>query len=211
MNALLLFVTLTSTIVLRSGDRIVVEGAVRAENGVVLFRADGLLYSMPASEVVTIEGPPETRTAAAPVKKLAVPEEERKRLIAELEKNHGGTAPAPSKTLAEPRPTPPAPEEREASEEWTWRRRARDHEESVLQARENLALLETRVDELRSKIRTLVTLGFHPRQFTYDSSQLERTLAQIPGAELAVTRAERAQAQFREDARRLGVLPGWLR
>ncbi len=211
MNALLLFVTLTSTIVLRSGDRLVVEGRVREENGVVLFRADGLLYSMPASEVVSIEGAPETRTAASPVKKLAVPEEERKRLIAELEKNHGGTPPPPSKILAEPRPTPPAPEEHEASEEWTWRRRAREHEESVLRARENLTLLETRVDELRSKIHTLVTLGFHPRQFTYDSSQLERTLAQIPGAELAVTRAERAQAQFREDARRLGVMPGWLR
>jgi len=37
------------------------------------------------------------------------------------------------------------------------------------------------------------------------------TLDQIPAAELEVTRAERANAQFRDDARKQGILPGWLR
>ncbi|HYU24176.1 MAG TPA: hypothetical protein VEO74_03155, partial [Thermoanaerobaculia bacterium] len=60
-------------------------------------------------------------------------------------------------------------------------------------------------------IAGLLSLGYKPRQFTYDSTQLEATLAQIPRAELDVERAERAYAQFKENARRQGILPGWLR
>jgi hypothetical protein len=219
MNALLVL-ALTSTIVLRSGDLIVVGGPVQRENGVVTFRSDGLLYSLPASEVVAIEGaPPEAQggrpegqlSTGAAVRKLAVSEEERKRLIAELEQNHSGTPAQPQKNL-ESRPAPTPSEQRQQSqEEWSWRRQARAHEEAVVRAKENLQLLESRVEDLRAKIRSLVVLGFRPRQFTYDSTQLERTLRQIPAAELEVTRAERAFAQFREDARRQGVLPGWLR
>ena len=219
MNALLLL-ALTSTIVLRSGDLIVVGGPVQRENGVVTFRSDGLLYSLPASEVVAIEGAPpeapggkpEGRLSAGAVRKLAVSEEERTRLIAELEQNHSGTPPQPQKNL-ESRPPAPTPAEwrQQTQEEWSWRRQARAHEEAIVKAKENLQLLESRVEELRSKIRGLLVLGFTPRHFTYDSTQLERTLRQIPAAELEVTRAERAFAQFREDARRQGVLPGWLR
>jgi hypothetical protein len=217
MNALLLLVTLTSTIVLRSGDRILVTGPVQQENGVVLFRADGLLYSLPASEVVSIEGAPEAkpkseRRPSAEVKKLAVSEEERKRLIAELEQNHTGTPPQPQKGIVSRPPVPTSSQQREQSqEEWSWRQQARSHEEAIRQAKENLQLLETRAEEFRARIHSFVSLGYHPRQFTYDSTQLERTLQQIPGARLEVTRAERAFAQFREDARRQDVMPGWLR
>jgi hypothetical protein len=211
MNALLLFLTLTSIIVLRSGDRIAVEGAVKEENGVVTFRSGGALYSMPASEVERIDKV-EPKPEAPKVRRLAVSEEERRRLLEELEKNHAG---APVTELRPIRETPPPPtkEERRAErdEENEWRRRARMHEESVRQAREELELVESRVDELESQIQGFISLGYRPRQFTYQSTQLEQSKEQLPYLRLAVTRAERAYTEFREEARREGVLPGWLR
>ena len=78
-------------------------------------------------------------------------------------------------------------------------------------AQEELALLETRAQELRDQIYSFLSLGFQPRQFTYQTTQLARTEERIPYAQLEVTRAERAWAQFKEDARRAGVMPGWLR
>jgi hypothetical protein len=104
----------------------------------------------------------------------------------------------------------PEPEERQEDEMY-WRSQAREHEENVRRAHENLALLESRAAELQDQIHSFVTLGYRPRQFTYQSTQLARTLEQIPYAKLEVTRAERVWQQFREDARRAGILPGWLR
>ena len=204
MNALLLAVTL----VLHSGDRIAVEGAVREANGVILFRNSGLWYSVPATEVLRIDAPAET-PSEKPVTRLKVSEEERKRLIAELEQNHGGK---PS-NIPPPRPLPPAPPapEQNSADESLWRSRARSHEEHVRRAQEDLALLESRADELQSQINSFFALGYKPRQFTYQTTQLARTLERIPYARLEVTRAERAWQQFREDARRAGVMPGWLR
>ena len=68
-----------------------------------------------------------------------------------------------------------------------------------------------RVSELQNKIQGFISLGYKPSQFTYDSTQLQNTLEQIPYARLEVTQAIRAYDQFREDARREGILPGWLR
>ncbi|MGZ5441782.1 MAG: hypothetical protein ACXW31_12455 [Thermoanaerobaculia bacterium] len=208
MNTLLLLLTLTtSTLVLRSGDRIAVEGTPREADGVYTFRSGGLLYSLPASEVLRVEDPlPEA--AEKPKRKLRVSEEERKRLLEELEKNHGGTAPLP--------PQPFVPESRPAAveplgDEAAWRARARGHEENIRRAQEELTLLETRVEELRAQIHSFVSLGYAPRQFTYQTTQLARAMEQIPYAKLEVTRAERAWLQFKEDARRAGVMPGWLR
>jgi hypothetical protein len=202
---------LATTLVLWSGDRIAVDGTVREEDGVVTFRAGGTLYSMPAAEIARIttdERPP--AAVAPPVVRLRVSSEEKQRLIAELEKNHSGAAAPPEqKVLPEPPPRPDV--EAQTREEWAWRRDARAHEEAVRRAREELALLEERADVLRSKIHALVAQGFKPRQFTYDTTELARTLERIPYAELEVVRAERALTQFREDARRQGILPGWLR
>ncbi len=208
MNTLLLLLTLTtSTLVLRSGDRIAVQGTAREADGVYTFRSGGLLYSLPASEVLRVETPlPEA--AEKPKRKLRLSEEERKRLIEELEKNHAGTAPAPPQQFVpESRPAAVEP----LGDEAEWRARARVHEESVRRAREELALLETRVEELRAQIHSFVSLGYAPRQFTYQTTQLARAIEQVPYARLEVTRAERAWAQFKEDARRAGVMPGWLR
>lgn len=221
MHPFLLAAALTSTLVLQSGARIALDGPVREDGGMVTFRSDGRLYSIAASEIDRIEEPD---TTAAPVKvaaaappaearlRLRVSPDERKRLLEELEKNHGGT-PAPRQKILEEVPPAPTPAEvrAERSEESMWRRRAQSHDEAVLQAQEDLALLIDRIEELESKIRSLVALGYEQRQFTYDTRQLLLSREQLPAAELRVTRAERVRDRFREEARRAGIPPGWLR
>jgi hypothetical protein len=221
MNALLLFLVVTSTLVLRSGDRITVEGAVREENGVITFRSDGVLFSLPASEVERVElneteaeepKPEETDDRRAARRKLKVSEEERKRLLEALSKNRGGVAPQAQPELEKPIARKSERERRrEKEEESMWRRRARSHEEAVRRAIEDLELLENRIYELETKIASLSSLGYRPDQFSYDTAQLVRTRERIPAARLEVERAQRAYDQFREDARREGALPGWLR
>ena len=219
MNALLLLLTVTTTLVLHSGDRIPVEGQPVEKGGVVMFRSGGLLYSMPASEVQRIESESAAESAVKVTaekketpRRKPVSEEERNRLLAELEKNHGGTPPPPGQ--APPR-LPPAPTREEVKqtqrEESQWRREARAHEEAVRRAQEELALLEARIEDFRNKIQTFVALGFKPHQFTYDTTQLQQAIDSLPYARLEITRAVRANEQFREDARREGVMPGWLR
>jgi hypothetical protein len=211
------FATPPTTLVLHSGERLEVEGAVREQNGRVIFRAGRLLYSVAADEVdveaTRIASQPDPKPKDGAVRKLKVSEEERKRLIAELQKNHIGLPPAPEQLGL---PDPPTPKskgdvERERNDEWAWRRQARGYEESVRQARENLAMLEQRVEQLRGDIAGFLNLGYKPSQFSHQTTQLHRTLDQIPGAQLAIARAERAYEQFREDARKQGVTPGWLR
>jgi hypothetical protein len=107
--------------------------------------------------------------------------------------------------VAEPR------EPESKGDEWSWRFAARAHEEAILRAKENLALLRDRVEVLKRQIEQFVALGYRPKQFSYQSTELQLTRDQIPAAELEVTRAERANTQFREDARKQGILPGWLR
>lgn len=216
MNALLILLITalsipTPTLVFRSGHRLDVDGSVTVEQGRVIFRSGGALYSVPEAEVDLAA----TRAVVSvPIVKaqttmrLKMSEAERTRLFKELEQNHSGT-PTTAKL-----PTYPTVSEREllaSPEEWSWRREAQAYEESIRRAREELDLLRTRAEQLRAHIAGLLALGYKPRQFTYDSTQLEATLAQIPRAELDVERAERAYAQFKENARRQGILPGWLR
>lgn len=208
MNLLILL--LTTTLVLRSGDRLEVQGPVKEENGVVTFRLNGQLYSMPASEIASRNAASEAAVEEAKeeeVRRLAVSREERDRRIRELEQNHSGVPATPEQLQI----SPPPPRKDTKPEERYWRSLARQHEESVRQAQENLALLEARIEQLQMDIRGFVSLGFKPEQFTYQTKQLVRTEEQLPGARLALTRAERALAEFREDARREGILPGWLR
>jgi hypothetical protein len=226
MNVLALLLAATTTLVLTSGDRIVTDEPVREENGVIVFRAGGLLYSVPAIEVDRIESTSEdeeeaTTDATRPAEENAnergddhkhfrVSEEDRKRLLAELESNHSGT-PAEPLPIPEVRSPSRSETEQKNAEEWRWRNEARAHEEAVRQAEEELQLIEQRIEQLESQIRTFLTLGYDPRQFTYQTSELVRAREQIPYARLEVERAKRALDQFREDARRQGILPGWLR
>jgi hypothetical protein len=207
---------LTSTLVLRTGDRIAVEGPLLDRDGTVIFRSGGALYSVSAIEVDAeatraANEVPDLVSQPAP-RPLKVSAAERERLLRELEQNHSGS-PAPEQSWqAEPLRSLPTRETTENSaEEWRWRRDARAYEESVRQARENLDLLLDRADQLRAEIRGFLSLGFKPQQFTYQTTLLARTEEQVPAAELEVRRAQRAFDQFRDDARRQGILPGWLR
>jgi len=220
MNAIFLLIAVASTLVLHSGDRIAVDGPIHEEKGVITFRSGGVLYTLPAVEVVRVETedhasevkPARAAKPAEKPKRLLLSEEERKKRIEELEKNHSGTPAPPSPMLENPPPPPSAGEvAQQRSEEWEWRHRARDHEEAVRRAGEELQLIEERIEQLRARILSFVSLGYKPRQFTYDSTELVRAEEQIPYARLQVERAQRANEQFREDARRQGILPGWLR
>jgi hypothetical protein len=203
----------TNTLVLRSGQRIDVDGSVRAEAGRVIFRSGGALYSV-AEENVDLEA---TRAAGVPIAfheekpgRLKVTPEEKQRLIKELEQNHNGTA-APAEALQVP--PGPTPEERAAAtqEEWSWKRQARAYEEAIRQARENLDMLRNKASALRAHIAGLLALGYTPSQFSYDTTDLAYTEAAIPQAQLDLQRAQRAYDQFKDDARRQGVPPGYLR
>jgi hypothetical protein len=164
-----------------------------------LFLATLVLSSGPTQPASVIANRPD-------LQKLKVTEAERLRLIAALEQNHSGVEAEPLR-LAD---IPPAPRVN-TDEEWSWRKRAKAYEESIRQAKENLDLLRQKADELRSHILGLLSLGYKPTQFSYDATILQSTLDQIPYAELAVTRAERAYDEFRDEARVKGITPGWLR
>jgi len=235
MYALVFLLAVTSSLVLRSGDRITVDGTPVEKDGVYTFRSEGTLYSLPASEVARVETEPakpsaesdaasadgaaegkkseapEGKKSEAP-KRKPVSEEERKRLLAELEKNHGGTPPPPTQRppAAVPPPTKEEVQEQKRDER-SWRSEARALDEAVVRANEELELLESRAAELQSRIHALLSQGYKPSQFTYDTTQLQRLREQIPYARLEVQRATRARDQFREDARREGIMPGWLR
>jgi hypothetical protein len=216
--AILLFATTTSlpqpivttTLILRNGTRFDVEGPIREERGRIIFRS-GTLYSIPVAEV-DMEATRAAITATViasmePDRKLKVSATERDRLLRELEQNHSG-GPVQALNLekvVEPRDAP------DKGDEWSWRNAARAHEESIRRAKENVALLHDRAEVLKRQIEQFVALGYRGGQFSYQSTELQRTLEQIPAAELEVTRAERANAQFRDDARRQDIMPGWLR
>ena len=201
---------LTTTLILRTGARYDIDGPIREEQGRVIFRTGGGLYSIPLVDV-DLEA---TRAAVTkPVvatgdtdKKLKVTRAERDRLLRELEQNHSGTPAALNiEKVAEPR------EAANSGDEWGWRNAARAHEEAIRRAQEDLDLLRTRAATLKHQIEQFFSLGYRARQFSYQSSELQLTLDQIPAAELAVTREQRANDQFREDARKQGIMPGWLR
>jgi hypothetical protein len=216
LGTLLLLTALTiptPTLVLRNGAHISVDGSVRQEEGRVVFRSGGVLYSLPATEV-DFEA---TRSAGINVTlvrgdddrmKLKVSREERDRLLRELEQNHNGT-PASPEGLRVPPPSPDMVAN--SSDEWTWRRNARAHEEAVRRAKEELQMLYDRIDGLKQRIRSLAAQGFKASQFTYETSELQLSYDSIPRAQLEVERAQRELEQFRDDARRLGIMPGWLR
>lgn len=200
-----------STLVLRTGEKIAIDGPLTEQNGVVTFRSSGALYSMPAFEVDEVATQTANAFAEEPpaARRLKVSPAERERLLKELEKNHSGQPPAEPRW--QPAPASPASDQLSDAEEWNWRQRARAYQEAVRQAKENLGLLEDRADRLRSEISGLLSLGWRPASFTYQTTQLAYAEEAIPGAQLAIDRAQRAYDQFRDDARRQGVMPGWLR
>lgn len=220
MNALssLLFLTAltisTPALVLKTGKRIAVDAPVRVNGEMVLFRSNASLFSIPASEVdfeATRGGASTiTITPADDTAKLKVSSADRERLLRDLEQNHTGRAATKEQMSI---PDPPKQSESTASkgDEWQWHNAARAHEEEVRRAKEQVDLLRQRQAELRARIIGYISQGYKTHQFSYDTTQLARTEEEIPQAELEVRRAERSQQQFLDDARRQGILPGWLR
>ena len=216
MSLLLLLTALainTPSLVLKSGERISVDAGIQANGVTVTFRSNGSLYSVPAEEVDFDATRAASAAPAAPVdekKKLTVSAPEKERLLRELEQNHSGT-PAPKEQLTIPDQPRRTSADLRNGDEWQWRNGARAHEENVKRAKEQLQLLRDRQEELKSRIMGFLSQGYKPMQFSYETTQLASVEQQIPQAELEVRRAERAQAQFLDDARRQGIMPGWLR
>ena len=210
----------TTTLILRDGTRFEVDGPIREEHARIIFRTAGSLYSLPLGDV-DLEATRAAVTKAIVVtndsdRKIRVSAEERERLLRELEQNHSGKQSAATEVKPGHVPEPPEPpaaskDEDTKRDEWWWRGAARAHEEAIRRAKEDVALLRTRAETLKRQIESFFALGYRANQFTYQSSELQLTLDQIPAAELEVTRAQRANDQFRDDARRLGIMPGWLR
>jgi hypothetical protein len=220
----------STTIVLRSGEIIETDGPIRQEASRIVFREPGgALYSIAlddidlsatravplkvAGEPIVIHPDANWRSPAPQPepRRIKVSQAERERLLRELEKNHEGTPAAPL-ALDQMPPSPTRSEvAAEQSEEWSWRNRARQFEEQVRQAEENLQLTRERIEVLKDQIRGFSALGYKPRDFTYQTTQLQNAVDQLPYLELEVKRARRALDQFKEDARKQGVLPGWLR
>jgi len=202
---------LTTTLILHNGTRFEVDGPIREEQGRIIFRTSGSLYSIPLGDVdMDATRASVTKTIVAsndPDRKFKVSAAERDRLLRALEQNHSGGPVADLNLEKVQEPREPA----DKGDEWSWRTAARAHEEDVRQAKENVELLRARAEALKHQIEQFFSLGYKANQFTYQSSELQITLDQMPAAELAVTRAQRANDQFRDDARRLGITPGWLR
>lgn len=211
---------LTTMLILRDGTRFEVDGPIREEHARIIFRNAGSLYSIPLGDV-DMEATRAAVTKAVVVssdsdRKIKVSAVDRERLLRELEQNHSGKASAPSEVKPDRVPEPPEPvaaskDDDSKRDEWWWRGAARAHEEAIRRAKEDVELLRSRAEALKHQIETFFALGYRANQFTYQSSELQLTIDQMPAAELEVTRAQRANDQFRDDARRQGITPGWLR
>jgi hypothetical protein len=229
------------TIVLQSGDRLPVRDEVRVEDALVIFRAaGGPLYSIRISEIdlagterVNTTGTMDTRPtgprrspdqARADLEKMfegrslsnraiVVSEDEKQRIIEEASRSRGVPVPLPELPSMSSVATPPGerPAAAGSRDEWYWRERARSFEDRVRLAKEELALLVHKERRLQDEILGLLSLGYNPNQFNLQVLQLAHTRDSLPRAQLQVERAERDLARFRDDARRQGILPGWLR
>jgi hypothetical protein len=232
--------TPSDAIVLRSGERIAISGGVTLDGSRAVFRTpDGSLFSLPVDEIdvdATANPSPapaerrKARTAAENKalddlvratssrslsnRTLVVSAEEKRRLLEELKDSRGiPVAPQPYQPLtfddSEAKPKEMAGSR--TSDEWYWRDRARGYQERVRQQKENLQMLVSKEQQLSDEIIGLLNLGYNGNQFSYQVLSLARVRDQIPYARLELERAERSLAQFMDDARRQGILPGWLR
>lgn len=214
-------------LVLTSGDRIGIDGEVTLSAGAYIFRSGGTLYSLPEKEVdidatnrleLARRAALESDRASGRVKMRATAEE-RGKIFEKLNNTAAATSesaskpePAPAPMIA---PPPPAPEPLSRAElreeERYWREESRRHHDAVEHWREEIAFLASKEQELEDEILMLLSLGYESRQFSREVLQLERTREAQERARLELARAERALQRFLTDARREGILPGWLR
>lgn len=239
--ALTAVATPTDTITLRSGERIPVSGGVTLDGNRAVFRsAEGTLFSIPVDEIdiAATERPDKRAAAQSRVRTaaedqvleeliraaenkslssrgLVVSEDEKQRLLEELRKSRGTPEPprpyVPIYTSDSAAPVSERAATSRHADEWYWRERARAYEEQVRRRREDLQMLIDKERNLSDEILGLLSLGYNGNQFSYQVLSLARTRDRIPQARLELERAERALAQFKDDARRQNILPGWLR
>lgn len=214
-------------IVLRSGQLIPVEELVRVENGRLLFvNSGGTLYSLSLSDVdiektdarlpanrmtsdeELREKPAEVDTA---VRKLPVSDEDKERILAEMEgRSHTGRPTRASSAPSDAAPDLEVPVEGE-NDEWKWREAARRYRYAVERAKEQLEGARQRERELNDLLLFFAGGTGDATHYSYLVVQLADLRSLMPQLQAEVRRAEDAWFQFREDARRQGVLPGWLR
>lgn len=220
-------------IVLRSGQVIAVDELIRVERGRLIFVTDGgTLYSLrltdvdiektdarlPANRRATEEEKPgkpqesEARTYGAGLPRtLPVSEEEKKRILAEMEgRSHTGRAVPQSDDTEEAPPVVKKSPENE-QDEWKWREAARGYRDAIERANERLNAARQRERELSDMLLMYAGSSGDATNYSYLVIQLADLRSMIPQLEGEVRRAEAAWAQFRDDARRQGILPGWLR
>lgn len=220
LAALVLASPCAQILVFTSGTEIAVCGNPDLSTETVIFSsADGRLYSVARGEIAGLkDSNDQSRSMSVPKdeeasRSFSVTTAEKQRLLESLEKSRGTPVPRQKE--------PPAPAsdlrpDREievsgGSDERLWRERARAADERLLRAREELDLLRRRERKLEDELLGLRALGFRDNQFSYQIFQLQLTRDSMDRALLEIQRAERARFQLMEDARKEGILPGWLR
>jgi hypothetical protein len=217
---------LTATLfVLEGGSRIEGE-VVGRQNGRLLIRtSNGLVYSVEERSIVS-----ESSSAAIPPRKPASPgvpkdaksilssqrirvsAKEKQRLLTELSKNRRGKpAPLQSWEKKKPAAVESSLEVTERSDESWWREQSRQKEEAVRRAEEQLELYTRREREIEDTVRMMLLSGVHPNSLGYQMNHLSDMRTMRDQARLEIERAKRELATFRDDARKEGILPGWLR
>jgi hypothetical protein len=216
-------------IVLRSGAVMNVTEVVRLERGrVIVAGADGALFSIRLSDIdveatdarLQVEGKPEAakdapRQSASEEgeylpRKLPVSEEEKRRILAEMEKkSHTGRAvPQPAYDEAEPDLKVSI---RGKSDEEEWRRRSRAHRDAIERAQRELDLAIRQERQLNDVVLFFAGRSGDASNYGYLVHQLQDVRSMIPRLRISLEQAEQAWQRFQDDARRQGVLPGWLR
>lgn len=217
---------LASTLFLLEGGSRIEGEVVGREGGRLLVRStNGLVYSIDEASIVSEtsrEAPTASRSAAPAIskeprsllssRKIKVSEHEKRRLLTELSKNHRGrSAPPQSWEKRQPETVETSLEVTERNDESWWREQSRRKEEAVRRAREQLELYSNREREIEDGVRMMLLSGVHPDSLGYQMMQLSDMRTMREQAKLEIDRAKRDLATFRDDARKEGILPGWLR
>ncbi|MHB0970464.1 MAG: hypothetical protein ACYC7A_17910 [Thermoanaerobaculia bacterium] len=208
-------------LVLRTGERIAISGEPRRDGDTIVFRSrSGALYSIAASDVdekatlAAAETLQDTSTRSVLPKRLKGDAATKKRLLADLSKSRGTPVAPP------PLPPPSAPgdaaadaakEKALAAEEETWRRNARALDERVASAEARVEYLAEREKAVNDEILAMLALGHPQEHLGLQVRDLQDTKSFLEQARRDLEAAKQERARFQDDARRQGILPGWLR
>jgi hypothetical protein len=109
-------------------------------------------------------------------------------------------------TVRRPAPDAPAPDP-PVDEETSWRRRAAGLRASLLRDRDAYAAAESQL----ALLRTQAVSRDDPAQQATLRQQIGTTIAELDTVTRRIAEGERALRILADEARRLGIPPGWLR